>query len=831
MTKSSRGSICILHVDDEPDFAEMAADFLEREDERFVIETATSATEELDQLVDDEYDCVISDYDMPGQNGIEFLETVRAEYPDLPFILYTGKGSEEVASEVISAGVTDYIQKESGTDQYTVLANRITNAVERARATQARERQLKAIETAREGISILDEDGQFIYVNEAYADLYGYDPEEMVGDHWELIYPDDEVSFARQEILPTVAREGYWHGETTGLCADGSTFPEDHVVSETAHGNLVCTVRDLSDRREREAELHWKTRAMDEAPVGITVTDPTQEDNPMIYANEQFVRLTGYDREEIIGRNCRFLQGENTDPDPVEAMSRAIDNRESVMVELRNYRKDGSEFWNRVTIAPLLDAEGNPTNWVGFQEDVTDRKEREQNLHRYKRMVNTMQEAACIYDEEGRFAVVNEYLADFYGTTQSALVGEKSNLIPHIRAQHAGDPYQELLAGERSEIHGEIEGEFPGHGYEVLAYRLTPLVIDGEIDGVVGVAHEVTHHKERERELKQYETIIETIDDGVYVVDEDSRFVMVNDAYAEMFGYEREELVGAPVSLIADEKNAEEAQQLEAAMRRGTVDAPTIEAELPTANGDRLSLEARFALLPGPDDQEYRVGVVRDISERKTREEELQRQNERLEEFASIVSHDLRNPLTIVEGQLELARTECDSEHLDSAENALNRAQELIDDLLTLAREGNQVDDLQPVSLVDTIEGCWKTVETTEATLRAETDRTIRADQSRLKQLLENLIRNAVEHGGEDVTVTVGNLEDGFYVADDGPGIPEDEREQVFEAGHSTSENGTGFGLAIVKQITEAHGWDVRVTDSEVGGARFEISGVEFDQR
>nr|WP_324665794.1 response regulator [Haloarcula sp. CK38] len=233
----------VLHVDDEPGFADIAADFLEREDNRLVVETAASASEGLDRLADEDFDCIISDYDMPEQNGLEFLETVREMAPDLPFILFTGKGSEEVAGDAISAGVTDYLQKERGTDQYAVLANRIRNAVQRYRAENARERQRKAIETAHEGISILNEDGEFIYVNRAYADLYGYDPEDILGQHWELVYPDDEVAVVRNEILPTVADEGSWSGQTTGLRADSTTFPEDHRVVQTDSGELICSVR------------------------------------------------------------------------------------------------------------------------------------------------------------------------------------------------------------------------------------------------------------------------------------------------------------------------------------------------------------------------------------------------------------------------------------------------------------------------------------------------------------------------------------------------------------------------------------------------------------
>jgi PAS domain S-box-containing protein len=229
--------IRVLHAEDNRDFADLAATFLEREDDRFTVETASDAEEGMAMLGETEYHCVVSDFDMPGQNGIEFLESVRDRYPDLPFILFTGKGSEAVASDAISAGVTDYLQKEQGTDQYAILANRIRNSVERTLAERERRRHLDAIETAQEGISILDDDGVFIYVNEAYADLYGYEPDEMVGEHWTLTYRDSDVDQVIEEIVSQVWDEGYWHGETVGLRADGSTFVEDHTLATTDEAN------------------------------------------------------------------------------------------------------------------------------------------------------------------------------------------------------------------------------------------------------------------------------------------------------------------------------------------------------------------------------------------------------------------------------------------------------------------------------------------------------------------------------------------------------------------------------------------------------------------
>ncbi len=214
------------------------------------------------------------------------------------------------------------------------------------------------------------------------------------------------------------------------------------------------------------------------------------------------------------------------------------------------------------------------------------------------------------------------------------------------------------------------------------------------------------------------------------------------------------------------------------------------------------------------------------------REQDLQEQNERLDEFASIVSHDLRNPLNVANGRLTLARDEYSGEHLEYVARALERMEVLIDDLLELARQNRTTSEMEPVDLQDVVESCWQNVDTADAELVAETEAVISADPSRLQQLLENLFRNAVEHGGESVTITVGETSDGsgFYVEDDGPGIPGDERDQVFEAAYSTRTDGTGFGLAIVEAVADAHDWEITVTNGESAGARFEISGVELER-
>ena len=224
-----------------------------------------------------------------------------------------------------------------------------------------------------------------------------------------------------------------------------------------------------------------------------------------------------------------------------------------------------------------------------------------------------------------------------------------------------------------------------------------------------------------------------------------------------------------------------------------------------------------------------RLVTLVDVTHREQYRRELERQNERLEEFASMVSHDLRNPLTVAKGQLEIARMDDDREELAETATALDRMEELIDDLLAMARQGQPIEETEPTSLGSVADSAWTMIEADGAALDVADDATVLADPDRLQQLFENLFRNAVEHGETVETVAVGALGDGagFYVADDGVGIPGPKRDEVFESGYTTNRDGTGFGLAIVTDIADAHGWDVTVSESEFGGARFEVRGVE----
>ena len=237
-----------------------------------------------------------------------------------------------------------------------------------------------------------------------------------------------------------------------------------------------------------------------------------------------------------------------------------------------------------------------------------------------------------------------------------------------------------------------------------------------------------------------------------------------------------------------------------------------------------------------------------DITERVAQRQRLQRQNDRLNEFANVVSHDLRNPLNVAQGHAAMLaeRVADDADvraNVDTVRRSLDRMDDIIDDTLTLAREGQPVGEPEPAELAAIARDSWESVKTDAATLEIVDEVTLSCDESRLRNVFENLFRNAIEHGGDGeahVTITVGRIDafytttradddgDGFYVEDDGRGIPPEQREAVFEPGHTSSGSGTGFGLAIVKRIADAHGWNVAITEGKAGGARFEFTGVTY---
>jgi PAS domain S-box-containing protein len=451
-------------------------------------------------------------------------------------------------------------------------------------------------------------------------------------------------------------------------------------------------------------------------------------------------------------------------------------------------------------------------------------------------LVENVSDVLVTVDREGFFEYLSPAVEHVLDWSTADLVGEHSLSLVHPDdrpgvAAFFGDP-TEWVGERRSHTFRFDDG---AGGYVVVEAIAQNLLDDPAVEGVVLNCRDVTERERRERELELYETIVETVPVGLFVIDEESNIDLINQAGVETVdGKTEADLLASSVLDLVVEGYFDDALAdtyvagVRDLLSSGTDADRFVEdvAYHPPDGGETQYFNVHWGLRPMPDD-EFRGTFVafQEVTERKRYEEDLKRQNERLERFTQFVSHDLRNPLNVAKGYAVQARETGDERSIEEVEVSLERMEQLIEELLAMARDGQQVDEVVAVDLPDAAEEAWRTVVTEDATLDVA-DATVAADPAMLRQALENLFRNALDHVGPEVTVCVGPLADGFYVADDGPGIPADEREQVLELGYSTSPDGTGFGLGIVGQVAAAHDWTLAVTASESGGARFEFTGA-----
>ncbi len=332
-----------------------------------------------------------------------------------------------------------------------------------------------------------------------------------------------------------------------------------------------------------------------------------------------------------------------------------------------------------------------------------------------------------------------------------------------------------------------------------------------------------TIERQRDQLQAELEEVFERIDDGFFALDEAWRFTYVNEQAERLLGADRADLFSGTIWEVLPEIRETETYD---AFHRAVETQNNVSHEEYVA-----ALDAWFEYHAYPSESGLSV-YVRDISDRKRREQQLEQQNERLESFASMLAHELRNPLSIAQIYLPTAGDE-DETALERVADALDRMEDMIDVLLVMTRGVEASIDPEIVSLREAASEAWADVAAEGGRLDVETDVRVEVERHHLQHLLQNLLQNAVEHGSKDdsaaddgVTIRIGALEDGFYVEDDGEGIPEADRERVFEAGYTTDEVGIGLGLTFITQLAEIYDWECTLTESDEGGARFEFSNV-----
>ncbi|MFB6114485.1 MAG: PAS domain S-box protein [Halodesulfurarchaeum sp.] len=439
-----------------------------------------------------------------------------------------------------------------------------------------------------------------------------------------------------------------------------------------------------------------------------------------------------------------------------------------------------------------------------------------------------------VLDTDGRIRRINDRACDVLGYDREELIGEEwfSTVVPEDTDLTLRDIFDRVQSAESGDVDVHENRVVSKSGDVRIVKWHNSLIYDdsGDITGLLGSGSDITERKDAERRLNRYRQAVESSPTMLDALDTDYQYLFANRAYREFHGIPMDRDIS---TVTQEEVHGEDWHEEIKPYVDRVHEGESIRYEMTRTNaeGDDRTLDIRyFPLRDDEDDIKGNVAAMRDITDRKRHEQELQETNERLDEFASLVSHDLRNPLNIAQGRATLVAQECDTDHVDSLIQALDRMGEILEETLRLAREGARIGDTRSVDLSSVVKQSWEMTETKSARLQIEEECTLRGDPDRLRHLFENLIRNAVEHGGESVTVRVGRCgEETLFFEDDGPGIPEEHREDVFEPGFSTEREGEGFGLPIVREIAQGHGWSVSVTDGDAGGARFEFSGVTIE--
>ena len=550
---------------------------------------------------------------------------------------------------------------------------------------------------------------------------------------------------------------------------------------------------------------------------------------------------------------CAVVDADGADWDPVALVAELRDRDPPVPVVL--VTGEALDPYIEAGVVGALDAAVRPGEPAALADAVAGAVERSRErtaereaADRYRALVDGAPVPVCLLGADGTVLTANDALATLLGVDSAAdLVGRDAEAFVAAGAWDTSVERLERVIDGREPTPAAQRTLVATDGTEKYVVAAMQPVTHGGEPAAQAVLTDVTEHKRLGVALREqrdrFSTLFENLSEPVVATDFEADAPVVtdvNEAFAETFGVDAAAATGTPLDdLIVPADDRESAAEFNRRARAG--ERLEVEVRRRTPDGPRDFL-LRFVPY---DDDSGGYAIYIDVTERREWERQLRRQNERLEEVARVVSHDLRNPLNVAAGLTDTLAADAegdDREQFERVQRAHRRIEAIIDDMLALARQGQSVSDLEPVALAAVAREAWDTVATGEAALDVRTTATVMADGSRLQGAFENLFGNAVTHGAA-ATVTVGDMPEcpadgepggprrgGFFVADDGRGIPAEDREAVFDSGYSTGEDSTGFGLAIVQSIVEAHGWDVRLTDRLDGesGARFEVTGVEY---
>jgi PAS domain S-box-containing protein len=622
-------------------------------------------------------------------------------------------------------------------------------------------------------------------------------------------------------------------GERDRLFFFTTTEPRDAGFSnaeETFLELLGQWVKHELERHQRERELRERTEHL------YALVEATPECIKTVAADGTLLQMNDAGLEMVEAPSEPAVTGDNVydliapeDRDRFREFNERICRGENGTLEFDIIGLEGTRRHMESHAVPLDRPDGE-TVQVALTRDISEQKERERQLEESERRYRTLVEnfpngAVTLVDENLRYQTVGGDPHDVADVTAAEIEGRPvREALPSELADELVPRYEAALKdGEASAFEATYNGS-------IFEFHVVPVRDDdGDVFAALGMSQDVTNRIENKRKLaeseRRYRTLVENFPNGsVALFDETYTYTAAGGALLDDLGHDPDDVVGTKIYDRYPEVVLDQLEPHFRAVFDG--DANRFEVDL----GDRDLVAYTLPVRNADDEIDAGMLVVQDVTERKESEQRLQEQNERLESFASMLAHELRNPVTIGQIYTKQLPADGDAEAVDYIAEAFDRIEDMIDVMLILTRGQEAVDERTPVALSEVTREAWTDVDAPEAVIDIATDQIVQADETYIRHLFRNLFENAVEHGSADVTVEVGELPDGdgFYVADDGPGIPVEKRDRVFDEGFTTAgdNGGIGLGLAFVQKVAEVYEWDLSVTESESSGARFEFRNV-----